>query len=415
MSNVDAPDLWPAPVDGQRLADGVLTALERFLVAPVHSLVKITLWVIATHALDSFNCFPILLLTAATRACGKTRALDVISRLVPRPMTSGSATPAVLFRSAAEKPTILLDELDTWIETDPQIIGFLNNGWEPNKPARRCETVGKQIIVREFPCWGAKAVAMIGLPKSDAFVSRCQVESLRRKLPSEQVERYRHRRPYPELEELRRMAARWAVDHADDLAGYEAPESDFDRLDGRPLDNAEVLAAVADTIGGSWPKRLRDALRAGPVEPDESLVALLLEDLAPLVAEQPEGVTGIYTEKILAHLNGLEERPWPTIRKGDPADANWLRRMFRPFEVRPRQIRVDGRQLRGYDLEELREMLARFLPRPPSGEASQPSHPSQRDARSAHGSLQRDTCDACDGISGGPQETSNTDPTAELF
>ena len=356
------PAPWPVPVNGDSLLDGFVTALRRFIVADAWLLDVVALWIVAAWVLDAFNVFPMLLITAPTRECGKTRLLDVIARLAPNPMPSGSATPAVLYRSTEQRPTILLDEIDRWIEKDDELIAFLNNGWQPNIPFRRC--AGDDHHIEEFACWCPKALAMIGMPQfanADALVSRSLVLQMRRKLPGDAVERFRHRRAYHELAELGRMAARWTTDHLEKLRGFEIGENDLASLDGREVDNWEVLAAVAYFAGGAWPQRLRNAI-PGLRHEDEDLSIELLRDLRPLIEKQP--AISIHTETILSHLVALDDRPWGRIRKGDkPVDGDWLRRRLKRFEIKPepRAFEIDGRELRGYQLEPLHEAFERYL------------------------------------------------------
>jgi putative DNA primase/helicase len=419
-SAVVAEESWPEPVPGASLLEGVLQSLERFVVADEGALLAAALWIVAAAAHEAFNVFPMPLITAPTRECGKTRLLDVMARLVPRPMPSGSATPAVLYRSTESRPTILLDELDQWVEKDPELIGFLNNGWQPNIPFRRCNKESHEI--EEFPCWCPKALAMIGLPKNDALVSRCIVIPMRRKLKGETVERFRHRKGYPELGDLRRMAARWAEDHLDTLRAFEV-EGDLEGLDGRELDNWEVIYSVASTAGGEWPARVRKAIR-GMRHEDDDLSIELLRDLRELLSTESEG-DAAHTEDLLSYLNGLEDRPWATIRKNDkPADGNWLRRRLARFKVKPdkRAIRISGVEKRGYYLTPLREVFKRYLPERDAVEVSQPSrrpNGSGDDSKNANtagtyaSDSERDTRDTWDG-SNQPSPGIVSDPAEEV-
>ena len=59
----------------------------------------VTLWIVHTHLLDVFDFTPRLHIRSAMKRCGKSRLLEVIELLVPRPMPTLLATPAVLYRS----------------------------------------------------------------------------------------------------------------------------------------------------------------------------------------------------------------------------------------------------------------------------------------------------------------------------
>jgi putative DNA primase/helicase len=55
------------------------------------------------------------------RRCGKTTLLDVLARLVLRPLSAANATPAAIIRVVeAHRPTLLVDGADTFLQgNDP--------------------------------------------------------------------------------------------------------------------------------------------------------------------------------------------------------------------------------------------------------------------------------------------------------
>jgi putative DNA primase/helicase len=59
---------------------------------------------------------PRLFIKAPEKGCGKTTLLDVIGRLVSRPLIASNISAAALFRTIeACNPTILLDEADSFL------------------------------------------------------------------------------------------------------------------------------------------------------------------------------------------------------------------------------------------------------------------------------------------------------------
>lgn len=73
------------------------------------------------------------------------------------------------------------------------------------------------------------------------------------------------------------------------------------------------------------------------------------------------------TSQILAGLNGLEERPWRMFRDGQPLQSHHLARLLKPFDIRPKQARVDGSSLKAYERKRVMEAADRYCG--PKGEA----------------------------------------------
>lgn len=371
----DTQEPWPELVEGEQLAASVEAALRRFVVLSKHAYVLVTIWAIGTHAYASRNVWPLLLARSPQPACGKSTLLDLLERLVAQPFVAGNASLATLFRSSAFGPTQLLDELDRWVERDPEVIGFLCAGWQSGRPFVRCHPETHEL--QEFPCYGPKALALIGDVQDEALRSRCVVVEMRRALPGERSERFRASRPYPDLAELRAKAARWAADHLGAIAAYEMGEDELSGLSGREADNAEALLAVAESIDGAWPERCREALLAAPVEESQDLGAILLADLAALLDTMPR-VEAVSTACVIKHLNSLDDRPWPTWGKHEKGfTAHALRRCLAPFGIRPARHSIAGAQVRGYLVAPIREAAERYLP-PSSGPPEQVSEVSNR-------------------------------------
>ena len=73
------PPPWETPVDGADLLDAIVAELVKYLVLPKHSPEAIALWIVHAHALDAFQCSPILALLSPEKRCGKTTTLTVAS------------------------------------------------------------------------------------------------------------------------------------------------------------------------------------------------------------------------------------------------------------------------------------------------------------------------------------------------
>jgi hypothetical protein len=370
------PEPWPEAINGALLLDDITQEIKRYVILSENEASATALWVLAAHAFDSFVIYPRLFIRAAERGCGKTTTLEVITPLVPRPLNASSITAAAMYRVIEQaRPTLLLDEADTFAKDDEDLRGVLNAGHRRDGVVLRCVEAREGYEVRQFSVWAPAALAAIGhLPAT--IEDRCIIISLRRKLPDEVVSSLRLDH-VGHLERLAREAARWAADNADVLAA--ADPAIPDGIVNRQSDNWRPLIAVADLVGGRWPTQARNVAtemcRAGGGV--KSIRELLLEDLRDLFdTEMPDESYGtrfsaelfakkpneLFTDEILNALREREDRPWPEFRDGSPITSKQLAGLLRPLGVKVgRTVRRGGKTLKGYQREWLDDAFARYL------------------------------------------------------
>jgi hypothetical protein len=369
----------PASRDGAAALDEVRAFVGRFCALPTeHAYTATTLWAAHAHVLDVFDSTPRLAFLSPEPGSGKTRALEVLTLLVPWPMHAVNATPAALFRSVADaesRRTILFDEIDTVFgpkaKEHEELRGLLNAGHRRSGVAYRCVGQGTNQTVVEFPAYAAVALAGLGkLP--DTILTRSVVIRMRRRAPGEHVEPYRARVHEPEGEKLRGLLADWTATVAGQLTGYwpDMPPGVTDR----PADVWEPLLAIADAAGGHWPARARQActwLVRDNADRGISLGIRLLADLHDIF----RGQRAMTTEDILTQLHALDAAPWADL-KGQPLDARGLARLLDPYDITPAKVKVNGRALQGYRAEHLADAWTRYLP-PPDPAETEPAEPGE--------------------------------------
>jgi hypothetical protein len=366
----------PAGSSGVEVFGCVRGWLKRFVSLGEHEATAIALWVMMTHTLEAFDCVAYLSITSAEKQCGKTRLLEVLEQLVSRPWLTGRTTPAVLTRKIhAEHPTLLLDESDATFNGDREFAealrGILNTGYLRSGKTSLCTMRGKTIEYVDLSTFGAKAIAGIGsLP--DTVSDRSVPIRLTRKLASESVERFRRRRIEPEGEAIRTRIAAWARE----FLGHSHPEpAGLDDLPDRAADICEPLLMIAEACEDDTPAKARLALvtLCGHVREDESRGVRLLHDIRAVFDE--EGADRIASVRLAEVLTSFEESPWGP-RYGKEFDARALARLLKPFNIRPRSIRIaDVATPKGYHSEQFTDAWARYLPsceKPP-----QPQRPPQ--------------------------------------
>ena len=92
------PDPWENPVNGAALLDEIVSGIKRYVVLPEHAARACACWVVHTYLVEHFLVSPRLGISSPTKGCGKTTLLDVVKRLVLRPLMCSNVTPAAVFR-----------------------------------------------------------------------------------------------------------------------------------------------------------------------------------------------------------------------------------------------------------------------------------------------------------------------------
>jgi hypothetical protein len=366
-----------APEAGSVILDELEVMLARYIAFPdEHSRAAVVLWIVHAHAIDAFESTPRLALLSPEKGSGKTRTLEVLALLVPRPVHAVNMSAAALYRIVKDKqPTLLLDEADTYLglviaKQHEDLRGLINAGHRRGATVYRGEIAGKGVQVVEFPAYAACALAGIGdLP--DTILDRSVIVSMKRRASHEQVEPFRERLARPAAESLRDRIAEWADAHHGQLEDHwpDLPEGITDRA----ADVWEALLAVADFAGGEWPERGRAAAVAitkAKSERDPSLGVQLLGDCRRLFTEKD--IDRFSTEQLVQALVDLSESPWGDLR-GKPIDARGLARRLRKYDIRPGNHRFGDVILKGYRLEDFHDALDRYLPVAPVADVAHPA------------------------------------------
>lgn len=351
------------PEDGAALLDEVASLVRRFVVLSPEQADAIALFVAHTHAIAAAEATPYLSITSPEKRSGKTRLLEVLDLLAARPWLTGRVTPAVLYRKVdRDAPTLLLDESDAAFKGEKEyaeaLRGVLNTGHRRGGMASVCEKAKGGFELRDYSTFSAKAIAGIGkLP--DTVADRAIIMSLKRRAPTERIERFRRSLADAEAEPIRMRVSVWAQANVELLkdARPDVPAA----LDDRAMDGWEPLLSIADLAGGDWPQRARAAallLSAGASREEESMGVRLLADVRAVFEDR--GVDRLASGELCGALNSIEEAPWGDLR-GKPIDPRRLARLLRSFEIRPVVIRMGTETPRGYTREQFSDGWERYL------------------------------------------------------
>jgi Protein of unknown function (DUF3631) len=362
--------------DPARLLDDVEQFLARFVAYPSEAArIAHVLWVAHAHLMGEWESTPRIAFLSPEPASGKSRALEVTSSLVPRPVHAVNCSPAYLFRKVSDPdglPTILYDEIDTVFgpkaKDNEDIRGMLNAGHRRGATAGRCVVRGKQVFTEELPAYAPVALAGLDdLP--DTIASRAVIVRMRRRAPGEHIDPWRARINEPDGNLLSVRLAEWAATQTV-TRWPDMPEG----IEDRSADVWEPLLTVAELAGGNWPARARVAavtLVTDSRQTPRSMGLLLLGDLRTAF-DDDEVLT---TENILDKLVALDESPWSDLR-GRALDARGLSARLRKYDdgnpegpqpIRPTTVRLGDVVAKGYRRADFLDAWQRYLtPEPPT-------------------------------------------------
>lgn len=359
---------WAVAVDGADMLARMVTHIRRYVYLPDAASDAVALWCVLTWGLEWVTFAPLLSICSASKRCGKSTLLDVITALVRRGRltSAGGITPAVVFRlNALQHPTFLIDEAEklTGRHADPELVGLLNVGYRRGAVVMRCVDRNDGMEIEEFDAFGFRVLAAIGRPW-DTVADRSVMIQLERKARDEAVARYHATAVEAQGAVLARQALRWITDHQD---GIQTRLGTVERpawLSDRDCDNWAGLFAIAGEAGGEWPARALDAARqlAGAREDDGDEAERLVHDMRAIFHRPGGAIVGLPSGTIVERLNEIETSPWGAKRDGRGITAHELARRLKAFGVAPRQARNPntGDNIRGYWLADLQSVFHRY-------------------------------------------------------
>ena len=348
---------WPDPVVLADLLDEIVVVIHLHIILDKSSAIAIALYVLLTYCVDEISCCTTLAIESPEKRCGKTTLLDLLTRLVYRPIAAANISPASVYRLIeAMQPTLLIDEADTFLRANDDIRGILNSGHtRATAVVWRTEEKNGEWTVVPFSTWGAKVIAQIG-QLYETLRDRSIVVPMRRKLPEEGIERLRKK----DYSHIPRKAYAWALENKSSIPELEPeiPEC----LNDRQADGWEPLFAIADIAGGEWPDKARTAAKilSGAESGDEGIRIQLLTDLSVIFQEDIRIGWGS-TDLIQELCERFEDHPWPTYSKGNRITPRQLAALFKPFNIKSKVERSLGSK-RGYMTEAFKDAFKRYLP-----------------------------------------------------
>jgi hypothetical protein len=255
------------------------------------------------------------------------------------------------------KPTLLLDEVDSYINQAEELRGLINAGHKRGGCAYRCE--GEGMAVKAFKAFAPAVLAGIG-PLPGTLHDRSIVILLVKAEPGQITARFDEQKAEVEWV-LARKLARWTKDNFEALRACDPklPETAFNRR----ADNWRPLFAIAKVAGGEWPARVLAAfnqLTATVKLESQDMGVILLGDIRQIFIEG--GVDRIRSKDLVQALCSILESPRLTANPGNkPITEMWLANSLRRFGIKSQTLRMGDRLAKGYALADFAEAFAKYL------------------------------------------------------
>src|SRR5438477_51952 len=100
-------------------------------VLPAWTAETLAVWIVHTYVFEMRDVTTYLGIESPEKRCGKTTLLNVLDRLVNRPVLASNISSPAFFRVIEElRPTLMIDEADTVLHRNDELRGILNSGYK---------------------------------------------------------------------------------------------------------------------------------------------------------------------------------------------------------------------------------------------------------------------------------------------
>ena len=388
----DAAPPYPAGVKVAELLAEIEAVIKKHVVLNDEAAAALAVWVLHTYTFELRDAVAYVAIESPEKRCGKTTLISVLAAMAHKPLIASNITVGALFRAIDVcRPTLFIDEADTFLSGNGAMRGIINSGntWrtayvlrlarsrrssaelgkgeggniehptsntehEPRHPMSGRVGESAETGLTKYSCWCPKVIALIG-EVPDTIADRSIVVKMSRKLTSEICA------PLTELDtsEIRSKCARFALDARESLARCDAIRGEG--LNDRAADTFDPLYAIARLAGKDWETRLHAAALhlTSTARTENTGVELLLDILSIFIQSGREKV---FSWELAATLREGRGGMRSLALRDSVIEERGIARILRSYGIRPKTFRIGKEVNRGYDVDSLREALRRYVP-----------------------------------------------------
>jgi hypothetical protein len=359
---VEDVEPYSEAVDVEEVLDEIYNIILKYVVIDFEYAIALTLWIAFTYFTRVVETAPLLVVNAPDSSCGKSVVTAILKYVVARPLSVANSSMAFVYRSIELwEPTIIFDEIDTFMKANSEVIGVINAGYT-RENAFVGRTVGENFEPKMFNAWSAKVLSGITVEKhlAKATMSRAIELKLRRKLQHEKVTDFRYEDKSP-FKLVQAKLARMALDYSSHVQNVDLsllPNG----LSDREQDNWIYLLMIAQLGGDEWLDKAKKAALAmhANTEPQMSAGVEILSDIREIFAAHHEGK--ISSADVIGKLIEDTEAPWLTWNRGKPLGARQLAKLLEPYGIKTKNLKFGlYNTLKGFELAQFEDAFARYL------------------------------------------------------
>lgn len=337
-----------------------LPAEQAYKIADAHLIGA--LWAVGTWFVTDCQAYPYLMITAPEKNSGKSTAQQLLFHVVKDPLKTSNLTAAAVYHSCKDKPTMLIDEVDTFIAGDPALIGVLNSGYTADGTVARVNS--KKRKLETFSTYCAKSLSGIKAGDvSDTLESRSLVMTMERKPEHVKLRDLDNLDENPaHAQQLLSANAKIAAAYNDYQHAFSELKLDLpDWLQNRNRQLWKPLLKLAYLGGDEW---YSSTLRAAKNHCDKQKKAdaedNLLADIRDVFDINPEAGF-IRSVDLIKHLCADSLKKWATYNKGKSIIEKQVANLLKPHGIEPR--RNKEQTARGYFRSDFEDSWASYAPR----------------------------------------------------
>lgn len=361
------------------VVDEIHRLISKYIVLS-HSEIRVaSAWAAASWHMDVWSRFPHLAVTSPEKRCGKTRFLQLLEKVCPKPWSTTSISPAAMYRLIEkERPTLLLDEAQSisrrGSESSEVLRELLNAGIDSTSVVVRVGGKDNDEI-KKFSVYSPKVIALIGAIDG-VLADRCLPIGLKRKSREDQVQFYNHRVVDQESKALGEKLEKWSKESAKAITEAYDQTEPFAIDNDRMADLLRPLQAVLAVVDPSSINLLQKYAEGS--EERERRIEMMSPGVLMLVAcreafaEREKTVKRLGklaektepgflpTETLIEFLCKRTEEPWARWSKGQNINPEGVARLLRPYDIRSERNR--DQSARGYYTHSFEEAWKKYTP-----------------------------------------------------
>jgi hypothetical protein len=355
---------WSEIIEGKKLLNEIYATLQKAVYLKEDEYLTISYWILHTYFIrpkgihQAFRYSPILLLSSPLRACGKSTLMLLLAELSHKSRKATNITDASLYRLLDSfQPTLFLDEIDTYLAKREEMFGHLNSGFDEREGSVFRQSGSDWSQTAEYSVWSAKCLAGIGTqpPNLESRSIKIQLERKPTDTKLESLQETLAEDPNC-FSNIKRKCIKFATDFEQKLISQKSIY--LENLSDRNNDCWSSLLKIAALIEPDNDDLKNAAINLSHSAPEEKTESEdFMLDLKEFVTTYPE--ERLPSLSIVNHLKSLDDRPHMHKRGG--FNAYDLAMMLKPFGIKPKQYKIVGKNLKGYEKSELQSVIRKYL------------------------------------------------------